>query len=146
MINQERRFERAQPPSTIAFDPEGPLAVLRGDEMSSKYVTDSTEHADRMLRIRGTGPTASVMGSWERGLCVDIPATVPVPRHDEARYDAQSAVVIFRGRGILTTYYGLSPEHVVNVHGVTVPLAVDAQHGTEYAPRIDPVKLELVDL
>ena len=114
--------------------------------MSSKYVTDSTEHADRMLRIRGTGPTESVMGSWGRGLCVDTPATVPVPRHDEARYDAQSVAVVFRAGGILTTYYGLSPEHVTNIHGVTVPLAVDAQHGAEYAPRIDSVNLELVDL
>ena len=113
--------------------------------MSSKYVAGSTEHADRMLRIRGTGPTASVIGSWERGLRVDIPAAAPVPRHDEARYDAQSAVVVFRREGTLTTCYGLDPEHVTNIHGVAVVLAVDAQFGTSYRSGINPRKLERVN-
>ena len=115
--------------------------------MSSKYVNaETSDHAARMLRIRGTGATASVVGSWERGLRVDIPAAAPVPRHDEARYDAQSDVVVFRRGDTLRTCYGLSPEHVTNIHGVAVALAVDEQHGTQYAPRIDPEKLELVDL
>lgn len=110
--------------------------------MSSKYVTGSSDHADRKLRIRGTGPTASVIGSWNRGLRVDIPAAAPVPRHDEARYDAQSDVVVFRRKDTLTTCYGLDPEHVTNIYGVAVALAVDAQYGTHYAIRIDPRNLE----
>lgn len=113
--------------------------------MSSKYVADPSEHADRMLRIRGSGPTASVVGSWERGLRLDVPDAAPVPRHDEARYDAQSDVVVFRRGDTLRTCYGLTPEHVTNIHGVAVALAVDTQYGTQYAPRIDPKKLELIN-
>ncbi|PHQ45698.1 hypothetical protein DJ68_11435 [Halorubrum sp. C3] len=112
--------------------------------MSSKY-RGSTEHADRMLRIRGSGPTASVIGSWNRGLRVEIPDAAPVPRHDEARYDAQSAVVVFRRESTLTTVYGLDAEHLTNIHGVAVAAAVDAQFGTSYRSRIDATNLEEVN-
>ena len=110
--------------------------------MSSKYVSGSSEHADRMLRIRGSGPTASVIGSWNRGLRLDIPTAAPVPRHDEARFDAQSGVVVFRRADTLTTCYGLTPKHVTNIYGVAVALAVDAQFGTSYRSRIDATNLE----
>lgn len=113
--------------------------------MSSRYATVSTEHAERMLRIRGTGPTASVLGSWNRGLRVEVPDAAPVPRHDEARLDAQSAVVVFRREDTLTTCYGLAPEHLTNIHGVAVAAAVDAQFGTRYCTRIDPATLEEVN-
>jgi len=110
--------------------------------VSSKYVSGSSEHADRMLRIRGSGPTASVIGSWTRGLRVEVPADAPVPRHDEARYDAQSDVVVFRREDTLTTVYGLTTEYVTNIHGVAVALAVDAQFGTDYRSRVNPRNLE----
>lgn len=98
-----------------------------------------------MLRIRGTGPTASVLGSWKRGLRVAIPEAAPVPRHDEARYDAQSAVVVFRREQTLKTCYGLDPEHITNIHGVAVAAAVDAQFGTHYRSGIDPANLEEIN-
>ncbi|PHQ44633.1 hypothetical protein DJ68_17160 [Halorubrum sp. C3] len=110
--------------------------------MSSKYAADPTDHANRMLRIRGSGPTASVIGSWNRGLRVEVPDAAPVPRHDEARYDAQSAVVVFRREGTLTTCYGLAPAHVTNIYGVAVAAAVDEQFGTDYRSGIDATNLE----
>ena len=113
--------------------------------MSSKYVSGSSEHADRMLRIRGSGPTASVIGSWNRGLRLTVPDVAPVPRHDEARYDAQSAVVVFCREDTLTTCYGLGPEHLTNIHGVAVAAAVDAQFETSYRSGIDPANLEDVN-
>ncbi|WP_434521328.1 hypothetical protein [Halorubrum sp. AS12] len=113
--------------------------------MSSRYVSGSTDHADRMLRIRGSGPTASVIGSWNRGLRVEVPDVAPVPRHDEARYDAQSAVVVFRREDTLTTVYGLAPDHLTNIHGVAVAAAVDAQFGTAYRTGIDVANLEEIN-
>ena len=109
--------------------------------MSSKYAA-STAHAERMLRIRGTGPTASVLGAWNRGQKVEIPRAAPVPRHDEARYDAQSDVVVFRREQTLATCYGLDAEHITNIHGVATAAAVDAQFGTSYCSRIDAATLE----
>lgn len=110
--------------------------------MSTKYETTSTEHAERMLRIRGTGPTASVLGAWNRGLRLEIPDAAPVPRHDEARYDAQSDVVVFRRQQTLTTCYGLDADHLTNILGVAVAAAVDAQFRTSYCSRIDAATLE----
>ena len=98
-----------------------------------------------MLRVRASSPTASVAGSWVRGLRVDVPDEAPVPQHDEARYDAQSDVVVFRREDTLRTCYGLTSEHVTNIHGVAVALAVDAEYETQYVSRIDPENLELID-
>ncbi|KDS91191.2 hypothetical protein FK85_05560 [Halorubrum saccharovorum] len=98
-----------------------------------------------MLRIRGTSPTATVRGAWRRGLRVEIPEAAPVPRHDEARYDARSDLVVFRREGTLTTCYGLDSEHVTNIHGVAVAAAVDEQYGTDYRSGIDPANLEDVN-
>jgi len=75
---------------------------------------------------------------------VTIPDEAPVPRHDEARYDAQSDVVVFRREQTLKTCYGLDAEHVTNIHGVAVAAAVDAQFGTEYRSHIDAAQLEVV--
>jgi len=116
--------------------------------VSSKYTTATVsagEHADRMLRIRGSSPTASVRWAWQRGLQVAIPEGAPVPRHDEARYDARAGVVVFRREQTLTTCYGLDAEHLTNIHGVVVAAAVDAQFGTDYRSGIDAEQLEEIN-
>jgi len=105
----------------------------------TRYTT--TGHADDQFRIRATGG-AGVATAWQRGLPVEVPDTAPVPRHDEARFDARSDLVVFRREGTLTTCYGLDAEHLTNIHGVAVAAAVDAQYGTSYCSRIDAAKLE----
>ena len=109
--------------------------------MSAQRTRYTTEHADEMFRIRATAG-AAVAPAWERGLRVDIPAEAPVPRHDEARYDARTDLVVFRREGTLTTCYGLDAEHITNIHGVAVAAATDAQFGTGYCSRLDPANLE----
>ena len=111
--------------------------------MSAQRTRYTTDHAAEQFRIRATGGGA-VATAWERGLRVDIPVEAPVPRHDEARYDARSDLVVFRREGTLTTCYGLESEHLTNIHGVAVAAVVDAQYGTSYCSRIDPTVLEEV--
>ena len=98
-------------------------------------------HADGQFRIRATGG-AGVATAWKRGLRIDIPDAAPVPRHDEARYDATSDTVVFRREQTLTTCYGLSTEQLTNIHGVAVAAVVDAEFGTKYRSGIDPQNLE----
>lgn len=107
--------------------------------MSTRYTT--TAHAGEQFRIRATGG-GGVATAWERGLRLDIPDAAPVPRHDEARYDARSDLVVFRREGTLTTCYGLDGEHLTNIHGVAVAAVVDAQFETSYCSRIDAANLE----
>lgn len=111
--------------------------------MSAQRTRYTTEHDDEMFRTRATGG-AGVGTAWKRGIGVAIPTEAPVPRHDEARYDARSDLVVFRREEMLTTCYGLNPEHLTNIHGVAVALAVDAQFGTSYCARIPPENLEEV--
>jgi|GEM_PF-1953952 len=99
-------------------------------------------HIGEQFRVRASSETVSVSTAWKRGLRVTVPAAAPVPRHDEARYDARGDVVIFRREQTLTTCYGLAPAHLTNIHGVAVAAAVDAQYGTSYCSRIGAAKLE----
>jgi hypothetical protein len=112
--------------------------------MSTQRTRYTTDHAAEQFRIRATAG-AGVAPAWERGLRVDIPAEAPVPRHDEARYDARSDLVVFRRERTLTTCYGLDTEHLTNIHGVAVAAVVDAQFETSYCSRIDPETLEEVN-
>lgn len=109
--------------------------------MSTQRTRYTTDHAAEQFRIRATSG-AAVKTAWERGLRVDVPDEAPVPRHDEARYDARSDLVVFRREQTLTTCYGLEPEHLTNIHGVVVAAVIDNQFGTSYCARIDPANLE----
>ncbi len=84
----------------------------------------------------------SVATAWERGLRLEVPAEAPIPRHDEARYDARGDVVIFRREQTLTTCYGLRPEYLTDIHGVATAATVDEQFGTAYCAAINPRNLE----
>ncbi|OYR51511.1 hypothetical protein DJ73_13005 [Halorubrum sp. Ea1] len=108
--------------------------------MSTQRTRYTTDHAAEQFRIRATGG-AGVAPAWERGLRVDIPDGAPVPRHDEARYDARSDLVVFRRERTLTTCYGLEPKHLTNIHGVAVAAVVDEQFGTDYRSGIDAANL-----
>ncbi|EMA69169.1 hypothetical protein C461_03302 [Halorubrum aidingense JCM 13560] len=112
--------------------------------MSAQQTRYTAKHATDQFRIRATGG-AAVATAWQRGLSVEIPEEAPVPRHDEARYDARSDLVVFRRKQTLTTCYGLDSEHLTNIHGVAVAAAVDAQYGTSYCSRIDSENLEEVN-
>lgn len=109
--------------------------------MSVQRTRYTTDHAAEQFRLRATGG-AAVATAWERGLRIEIPDEAPVPRHDEARYDARSDLVVFRREQTLTTCYGLDPEHLTNIHGVAVAAVVDAQFGTSYRSQINPENLE----
>ncbi|GAB7010419.1 hypothetical protein [Halorubrum trueperi] len=109
----------------------------------SQQTRYTAEHAAEQFRIRATGG-AGVATAWQRGLRVEIPPEAPVPKHDEARFDARSDLVVFRREQTLTTCYGLDADHVTNIHGVAVAAVVDAQFGTSYRSRIDAANLEEV--
>ena len=97
--------------------------------------------AERMLD-RTSGELVSAATAYERGVTVEIPASAPVPSHDEAVFDEWTDTVVFRRDSALVTVYGLAPCHLTNIYGVAVAAAVDEQCGTEYCAQIDPRNLE----
>lgn len=103
---------------------------------------EPTLHARSRYANRSTTPERGVYTAWETAEFVEIPESAPVPHNDEARYDADGDTVVCRRDGELTTVYGLSPEHLTNIHGIAVAAAVDAQFGTDYRSRIAAAQLE----
>jgi len=101
--------------------------------MSIEPVEAIRPHCAERMADRTRGELVSAAVAYERGVEVDIPLTAPVPRHDEA---------VFRRDRALVTVYGLAPAHLTNIHGVAVAAAVDDQCGTEYCAKIDPRNLE----
>ena len=99
-------------------------------------------HVDEQFRVRASSETTSVEAAWERGLRIDVPDASPVPRHDEARYDARGDIVVFRREQTLTTCYGLRPAFLTNIYGIAVAATVDREFGTSYCTDIDPRVLE----
>lgn len=112
--------------------------------MSIDPVEAVTPHCAGRMSDRTSGELVSAAVAFERGVTVDIPASAPVPDHDEAVYDEWTDVVVFRRESALVTVYGLSPAHITTIQGVAVAAAVDGQCGTGYCAAIDPRNLELI--
>ena len=110
--------------------------------MSIDPVEQITSHCAARMQDRTSGGLVSAAIAYERGTPVDIPASAPVPRHDEAVFDSLTDTVVFRRDHMLVTVYGLSPAHLTKIHGVAVAAAVDEQCGTSYCAEIDPRNLE----
>lgn len=105
---------------------------------TSTPVPTSHLRNDRWLS-RGD-PNTSVLNAWERAEPFDVAAAengrARVPDHDEARWDQESATVLFRRQDDLVTCYSLEPHQVTNDNGRAVREAVDAVFGLP--PRLDP--------
>jgi len=116
----------------------------------------STEWPTRHIRVDTFPPRARTDGvadveqirtAWERGSRLNM-AHAPhglarVPDHDEARYDAETQVVLFRRDDDLTTCYSVREESITNDHGRAVRQAVEAQFGRIGEASIDNRDTEL---
>ena len=84
-------------------------------------------------RTHGVGSVEEIRAAWERGQRLNM-AHAPhglarVPNHDEARYDCETQIVLFRRDDVLVTCYSVREEAITNDHGVAVRQAVEAQFG-----------------
>gem|GEM_PF-6695273 len=96
-------------------------ALLEGvrrfaDGRTSSELQEALEARDVAYPLRSVIERLArgVATAWQRGLPVEVPDTAPAPRHDEARFDARSDLVVFRREGTLTTCYGLAPARLIS--------------------------------
>ena len=105
------------PPST-----EWPTRHIRLDTWPPRARTDGAADAEE------------IRAAWERGRRLNMAhaprGLVRVPDHDEARYDAETQVVLFRRDDDLVTCYSVREDAITNDHGRAVRQAVEAQFGS----------------